>query len=69
MVSILLAGILKAGVVATVNWGLAVGDAILVTPISSALSIVTISVAVFFKRKNHSSSNQWDDIRQKKGLS
>jgi len=45
---IFLAGVLEAIAVASVNWGLTVGDAILVTPISSALSIVTIAMAVIF---------------------
>lgn len=48
LILILLAGVLEAAAVAVVNWGLTVGDAILVTPISSALSIVTISMAVIF---------------------
>ena len=41
-------GILEAGAVAIVNFGLTIGDAILITPIASALSIVTISMAVIF---------------------
>ena len=45
---ILFAGFLEAGAVACVNWGLTVGDVILVTPISSALSLVTIAMAVVF---------------------
>jgi transporter family protein len=44
--TILFAGVLEAAAVAVVNWGLTVGDVILVTPISSALSIVTIAMAV-----------------------
>ncbi len=48
LIMILLAGVLEAAAVAVVNWGLTVGEAILVTPISSALSIVTISMAVIF---------------------
>jgi drug/metabolite transporter (DMT)-like permease len=45
---ILFAGVLEAAAVASVNWGLTVGEAILVTPIASALSIVTIAMAVIF---------------------
>lgn len=36
--------------VAAVNYGLAIGDAILVTPIASALSVVTIALAVVVLR-------------------
>ena len=39
-------GIIEAGAVAVVNYGLTIGDAILITPISSALSIVTIALAI-----------------------
>lgn len=45
---ILLMGIIEVGAVALVNYGLTIGDAILITPIASALSIVTITLAVFF---------------------
>ena len=48
---ILLAGFLEAGAVACVNWGLAVGNVILVAPISSALSLVTITMAVIFLKE------------------
>jgi drug/metabolite transporter (DMT)-like permease len=48
---ILLAGFLEAGAVACVNWGLTVGEAILVTPVSSALSLVTIMMAVIFLKE------------------
>jgi transporter family protein len=48
---ILLAGVLEAAAVAFVNWGLTVGNAILVTPIASALSIVTIMMAVIFLKE------------------
>lgn len=41
-------GIVEAGAVAVVNYGLTIGDAILITPISSALSIVTIALAIIF---------------------
>jgi drug/metabolite transporter (DMT)-like permease len=51
MATILFAGILEAAALAVVNWGLTVGDAILVTPISSALSIVTIAMAVIFLKE------------------
>jgi uncharacterized membrane protein len=45
---ILLMGVIEAGAVALVNYGLTIGDAILITPIASALSIVTITLAIFF---------------------
>jgi len=41
-------GVIEAGAVAVVNYGLTIGDAILITPISSALSIVTIGLAILF---------------------
>jgi bacterial/archaeal transporter family protein len=43
-----LMGILDAGAVTLVNYGLTIGDAILITPIASALSLVTIALAVLF---------------------
>jgi len=43
-----LMGIIEAGAVAIVNYGLTIGDAILITPIASALSIVTITLAIVF---------------------
>jgi transporter family protein len=46
--TVVLMGIIEAGAVAVVNYGLTVGDAILITPIASALSIVTITLAVIF---------------------
>jgi uncharacterized membrane protein len=39
-------GLVEAGAVAAVNYGLTIGDAILITPIASALSIVTIALAI-----------------------
>jgi drug/metabolite transporter (DMT)-like permease len=48
---IALIGILEAGAVASVNYGIAVGDLILVSPISSALSVVTITLAVIFLKE------------------
>ena len=45
---VVLVGILEAAAVASVNWGLTIGDGILVTPIASALSIVTITMAIIF---------------------
>ena len=36
---------------ASVNYGLTIGDVILITPISSALSIVTISMAIIFLKE------------------
>ncbi|MBI3166523.1 MAG: EamA family transporter, partial [Chloroflexi bacterium] len=38
----------EVSAVALVNYGLTIGDAILITPIASALSIVTIALAVIF---------------------
>lgn len=46
-----LVGILEAAAVASVNFGLTVGDILLVSPISSALSIVTITLAVIFLKE------------------
>jgi len=46
--TVVLMGIIEAGAVAVVNYGLTIGDAILITPIASALSIVTITLAVIF---------------------
>ena len=45
---VVLMGIIEAGAVAIVNFGLTIGDAILITPIASALSIVTITMAIIF---------------------
>ncbi len=46
--AIMLMGVIEAGAVAIVNYGLTIGDAILITPIASALSIVTIALAILF---------------------
>ena len=46
--AILMMGIIEVSAVALVNYGLTIGDAILITPIASALSIVTIALAVIF---------------------
>jgi transporter family protein len=48
---IVLMGIIEAGAVAIVNYGLTIGDAILITPIASALSIVTIALAITFLKE------------------
>jgi len=45
-IMVLLMGSIEAGAVAIVNYGLTIGDAILITPIASALSIVTITLAI-----------------------
>jgi transporter family protein len=45
---VVLMGIIEVGAVALVNYGLTIGDAILITPIASALSIVTIALTVIF---------------------
>ena len=47
-IMVLIMGSIEAGAVALVNYGLTIGDAILITPIASALSIVTITLAVIF---------------------
>jgi transporter family protein len=46
--AVVLMGVIEAGAVAVVNFGLMIGDAILITPIASALSIVTITLAIVF---------------------
>ena len=46
-----LVGILETFAIASVNYGLEFGDLILVSPISSALSIVTITMAVIFLKE------------------
>lgn len=48
---VLLMGLIEAAAVALVNYGLTIGDAILITPISSALSIVTITLAMIFLKE------------------
>ncbi len=48
---ILLMGMIEVSAVALVNYGLTIGDAILITPIASALSIVTITLAVIFLKE------------------
>jgi len=47
-IMVLIMGSIEAGAVAIVNYGLTIGDAILITPIASALSIVTITLAIVF---------------------
>jgi transporter family protein len=47
-IMVLVMGSIEAGSVAIVNYGLTIGDAILITPIASALSIVTITLAIIF---------------------
>lgn len=44
-------GVIEAGAVAIVNYGLTIGEAILITPIASALSIVTITLAIIFLKE------------------
>jgi bacterial/archaeal transporter family protein len=46
--TVVLMGFIEAGAVAVVNFGLTIGDAILITPIASALSVVTITLAIIF---------------------
>lgn len=50
-VIVTLMGIIEASTVALVNYGLTQGDAILITPIASALSIVTITLAMLFLKE------------------
>jgi len=45
---IIIMGIIEMGATAIVNYGLTIGDAILITPIASALSIITITLAIIF---------------------
>jgi len=47
-IMVVLMGVIEAGAVAIVNFGLTIGDAILITPIASALSVVTIMMAIIF---------------------
>jgi transporter family protein len=49
--AILFMGVIEVAAVALVNYGLTIGDAILITPIASALSIVTILLAVLFLKE------------------
>lgn len=49
--AIFIMGVIEAGAVAVVNYGLTIGDAILITPIASALSIVTIVLAIIFLKE------------------
>lgn len=44
-------GVIEVSAVAAVNYGLAIGDAILITPVASALSVVTIALAVLVLRE------------------
>lgn len=46
-----LVGILEAFAVASVNFGLQIGDLVLVDPIAAALSVVTITLAVIFLKE------------------
>jgi len=48
---VVIMGIVEAAAVAAVNYGLTIGDAILITPIASALSIVTITLAIVFLKE------------------
>lgn len=45
---VVIMGMIEAGAVAVVNYGLTIGDAILITPVASALSIVTVALAIIF---------------------
>ena len=45
-------GVIELVAVAIVNYGLTIGDAILITPIASALTIVTILLAIIFLKES-----------------
>jgi len=45
---IIIMGVIEVATVAIVNYGLTIGDAILITPIASSLSVVTIILAIIF---------------------
>ena len=51
ILAIFVMGIIEAGAVAAVNYGLGIGDAILITPVASALSVVTILLAIVFLKE------------------
>lgn len=57
-----LVGVLEAGAVASVNFGLSVGDLVLVSPISSALSVVTITMAILFLKEKISKTQAFGII-------
>ena len=48
---LMLMGIVEVSAVAFINYGLTIGNAILVTPIASALSVVTITLAIIFLKE------------------
>ena len=48
---LVLMGIVEVSAVAFINYGLTIGNAILVTPIASALSVVTITLAIIFLKE------------------
>jgi drug/metabolite transporter (DMT)-like permease len=48
---VVLVGVLDATASTSVNYGLSVGDSILISPITSALSIVTIAMAIIFLKE------------------
>ena len=48
---LVLMGIVEVSAVAFINYGLTIGNAILVTPIASALSVVTIALAIIFLKE------------------
>jgi bacterial/archaeal transporter family protein len=49
---IVIMGVIELVAVAIVNYGLTIGDAILITPIASALTIVTILLAIIFLKES-----------------
>lgn len=51
LIVVVLVGILEAAAVVSVNYGLEFGDLVLVSPIASALSVVTILMAVVFLKE------------------
>lgn len=48
---VVIMGVVEAGAVAAVNYGLTIGDAILIIPIASALSVVTMALAIVFLKE------------------
>ncbi len=65
---ILLMGCIEVTAVALVNYGLTISDAILITPIASALSIVTISLAAIFLKEKITGSQAFGIILAVAGI-
>jgi len=65
---VLLMGSIEAAAVAVVNFGLTIGDAILITPIASALSVVTITLAIIFLKDRISKLQRFGVIAAVAGI-